>query len=122
MSELKSNEASMMSLLNLNILLQFVGEELDLIPSSVNKREVKKASNDLLRAITPFVNNQYSKMFLIDEEMTQNISWELSNLIKRLSLRSLPEKIELEQLFEAHSLDSGAMIESAHRIIKKHNK
>jgi len=110
----------MMAVLEFNVLIQLALESIDLLPKDVNRQRVKKAANDFIRAAEPIVDKQYLKMFETDEEVTQNLSAEISVLVKQIATYSFPKKIEMTQMWEAYSLEKENLIEYCHKIIKKH--
>lgn len=104
------------------VLLQLLVEDLENLPPEIARQRVKQQSKALIKTAEPIINTWYNKMFNSDEEMTQNICWELDKLVKQISNLDLMGKVDLSQLIEATAIDRDTMLGTAHRVIKKKMK
>lgn len=100
------------------VISQLQIECLENLPENLNRRKIKKLSNELIKELLP-LTKYYDKMYMQDEETGREIVWEYDNFIKNIAQKDLMKKVALSQVFEAFEIDSETMTANAHRVIKK---
>jgi hypothetical protein len=109
-----------MALLDTVITLQMTVENLDRLQATpFNKQKIKMLSKQLIKELEPVVQENYNKMFGIDQETTLSIITEYERHIKYLAPLNIPNKIAQGQFEEAWVKDRKTVEATLHRIIKK---
>src|SRR6478609_3662597 len=98
------------------ITAQLLWERLNAIPDSLNRRKIKKLSNELIKELQPTVES-YNKIYLADEDMNREVAWQLDQFIKMMADGDLTERIFLAQAQEAFRLDKDKAQKEIHSIL-----
>ena len=114
------NSDDVMTLLDTVITLQMSVENLERLQRTpFNKQKVKMLSKQLIKELDPIVQDNYNKMFGIDQDATLSIIEEYEKHIKYITPLSIPNKITYGQFCEAWNKDKKTTEATIHRIITK---
>lgn len=110
-------------LLDTVITLQMSAENLEeLKKTDFNKQKIKMLIKNLISEIEPILQKNYTKIFGIDQETTQDIISEYERYVKYLAPLSMPDKVMFCQMTEAWNIDKKTVEATLHRIINKRVK
>jgi len=110
-------------LLDTVITMQMCAENLEeLRGTDFNKQKIKMLIRSLLSEIDPILRKNYTKIYGIDQEATQNIISEYERYVKYLAPLSMPDKVMFCQMTEAWNIDKKTVEATLHRIINKRVK
>lgn len=99
------------------IICQIQIELLEQLPPNLNKQNIKRLSNQLIKELSPIVEKHYDKLYSEDEEQSRQIGYELDKFCKQLTTIDIFEKVYISQALEAYRMDKDKSRKAIHEVI-----